>query len=90
LAYVLLIAACTQQRIESRSTYSPPLSESAININTATKEELAKIPYIGDKSATKIVEHREKHGPFRKPEHLMLVEGISDKKFRLIRNLIRT
>ena len=85
-----LITACVRQQVESPSTDSPPLAENALNINTATKEQLAKIPYIGEKSAAKIVEHREKYGPFRKPEHMMLVDGISDKKFRLLRTLIKT
>lgn len=86
----MLVAGCVRQQVESHSTQPPPVAENAININTATTEELAKIPYIGEKSAAKIVEHREKYGQFRRSEHLMLVEGISDKKFRMIRSLVRT
>ena len=37
----------------------------------------------------KIVEHREKHGLFKRPEHLMRIQGISDVRFRRIRHLIR-
>lgn len=65
-------------------------SEKLININQANKEQLATIPNIGEKTAENIIEHREKYGKFRKPEHLLLVRGISDKKFREIKNLIRT
>ena len=68
----------------------PAVSENAININTATAEELAKLPQIGERFAKKIVEYRETYGPFRRPEHLMLVEGINDKKFRLIKDLVKT
>lgn len=39
--------------------------------------------------AQKIIEHREKQGPFRRPEELMLIRGISDIRFRRIRHLIR-
>lgn len=67
----------------------PGVSENAININTASAEDLARLPQIGDHFARKIVEYREAHGPFRRPEHLMLIEGISDKKFRLIRDLVK-
>jgi competence ComEA-like helix-hairpin-helix protein len=66
------------------------VTESAININTATSSELEKIPNIGPKTAVAIIEHREKFGPFRKPEHLMLVPRISDKRFREIRGFIKT
>lgn len=69
---------------------TPTVANDAININTATAEELARLPQIGEHFARKIVEYRAAHGPFRRPEHLMLVEGISDKKFRLIRDLIKT
>jgi competence ComEA-like helix-hairpin-helix protein len=65
------------------------LSESAININIASAAELEKLPHIGTKTALGIVEHREKYGRFRKPEHLMLVRGISDQRFREIRNFIK-
>jgi competence ComEA-like helix-hairpin-helix protein len=66
------------------------VSESAININTASAAELEKLPHVGAKTAQEIVSHREKFGRFRKPEHLMLVNGISDQRFREIRNLIKT
>lgn len=66
------------------------LSENALNINLASKEQLTKLPNIGEKTAENIIEHREKYGRFRKPEHLLLVRGISDKKFRQIQNLIKT
>lgn len=62
----------------------------ALNINTASAEEIEKLPNIGAKMAQRIVEHREKYGNFRKPEHLILVQGISDKRFRQLQNLIKT
>ena len=61
----------------------------AVNINTALSEELQKIPHVGESLAAKIVRHREINGPFRRVEHLMLIQGISDKRFRKIRPLVR-
>jgi len=65
------------------------ISESAINLNIASAEELEKLQHIGSKTAQNIIEHREKFGRFRRPEHLLLVRGISDNKFRDIRNSIK-
>ena len=65
------------------------VSENAININTASAEELEKIPHVGEKLAEKIIEHRERFGKFRKAEFLLLVDGISDKRFREIRSLVK-
>lgn len=65
------------------------VSESAININTASVVELEKLPQVGIKLAQKIVEHREKFGKFRKAEYLLLVDGISDRRFREIRSSVK-
>lgn len=64
--------------------------ENAVNINSASVEELEKLPNIGPGLARKIVGHREKYGKFRKPAHLILVPGISDGRFREVQNLIKT
>lgn len=89
---VLLTANCTQkqsQQVLSTKTEFK-VSEKAVNINTASLEELQNIPNIGQKTALKIIEHREKFGKFRKPEHLLLIDRISDSRFREMRSLIKT
>ena len=50
-----------------------------ININTATVEELVQLKWIGPKYAQRIIEYREKNGPFEKPEDIMLVSGIGPR-----------
>ena len=59
-----------------------------ININTASRKDLEKLPAIGKGLAEHIVAHREKYGRFRRPEHLIVVRGISDRRFRELRDLI--
>jgi len=61
---------------------------SLISINTATPQELEKLPGVGKVIAERIVAHRQQYGPFRRAEHLMMVRGISDRKFREMRPLI--
>lgn len=87
----LIICCENKQSKQVLSTENQVLvSANAININNASVEELEKLPNIGAKTAQSIIEHREKFGKFRKPEHLMLVSRISDKRFREIRHLIKT
>ena len=64
-------------------------AKNAVNINTANISELEKIPFIGKKNARKIVLHRETFGKFRRVEHLMLVRGISEERFRKMRGMIK-
>jgi competence protein ComEA len=65
-------------------------SADAIDINTADELQLERLPDIGPRIAQRIIEHRVANGRFRRPEHLMLVDGISETRFRSIRHLIRT
>jgi competence protein ComEA len=46
-----------------------------VNINTASVKELMTLDGVGRKVAEKIVEYREAHGPFKRPEDLRKVEG---------------
>jgi len=59
-----------------------------LNINTASASELEKLPGIGKVIAERIVTYRAEYGPFRRAEHLMMVRGISDRKFRAILPMI--
>ena len=59
-----------------------------ININTAPIRELERLPGIGKGLAERIVDHRERFGPFRRTEHLIIVRGISDHRFRNLQDMI--
>jgi competence protein ComEA len=52
-----------------------------VNLNTATSAELQALPGIGPATATRILEYRQKHGPFKKIEEVMNVQGVGEKIF---------
>ncbi|MCU0255376.1 MAG: helix-hairpin-helix domain-containing protein, partial [Vicinamibacterales bacterium] len=64
---------------------APPASTAVatvtVNINTATAAQFEELPGIGATTAERIVEFRQKNGPFRKIEELMNVKGIGEKSF---------
>ena len=70
---------------QSVQTTRPTTDTPPVNINDATREELERLPGIGPALATRIVEHRERYGRFRRAEHLLLVRGISERRFRQLR-----
>jgi competence ComEA-like helix-hairpin-helix protein len=67
-----------------------PKDKNALNINTAGAAELEQLPGIGRALSERIISHRETYGPFRRPEHLLIVRGMSEGKYRAIEHLIRT
>ena len=81
-------AACVKlpRRAQAAAQVPALVSASArVSLNRASREELEKLPGIGPALAARIVEQRERFGPFRRAEHLMLVRGISERRFRQLR-----
>ena len=59
-----------------------------VNINTATKQQLKTLYGIGDVTADRIIEYREKNGGFKSTEEIKKVNGIGEAKYARIRNQI--
>jgi competence protein ComEA len=51
-------------------------SNERVNVNRASREDLARVYRIGDDLAARIVQYREQHGPFKRVEDLEQVAGI--------------
>jgi competence protein ComEA len=63
--------------------------EGVINLNTATLDELTRLPSVGPSRAQAILELRSKIGGFKKLDDLMRVKGIGRKTFRKLEPLLR-
>ncbi len=72
------------------NTTTPKLDDkvSSVNINTATIEELDTLPGVGEATANKIVNYRDENGKFNSIEEIKNVNGIGDKKYEEIKELI--
>lgn len=64
-------------------------TDTHVNINTASLEELMTLKGIGQTRAEQILEYREKHGSFASPEAIMNVEGIKQGTYDKIKDNIR-
>lgn len=53
--------------------------ERKVDINMASADELELLPTVGPSLARRIVEAREKHGPFTAPNELLRVRGVGQK-----------
>lgn len=63
-------------------------SNSLVNINTASLEELKTLSGIGQSRAESIISYRENNGPFAKIEDIMKISGIKEAAFEKIKNHI--
>src|SRR6185295_3973047 len=61
------------------------LALAAININTATLQELEALNGIGSVKAQAIIDHRKANGPFKSIDQLKDVKGIGDATFDKIK-----
>ena len=59
-----------------------------LNLNTATLMELETLPGVGPVLARRIVDFREKKGGFRRVEELLVIPGISARKWKLIKDKV--
>lgn len=57
---------------------------SPIDVNAANASDLERLPKVGPALARRIVEWRERHGPFSGPDDLRHVRGIGAATLRLI------
>ncbi len=60
-----------------------------VDLNTATTEDLDRLPGIGPATARAIVDHRERNGPFRSVSALLEVRGIGPAKLEALRPRVR-
>ncbi|CAL9450161.1 hypothetical protein SUDANB2_02411 [Streptomyces sp. enrichment culture] len=60
-----------------------------VSLNTATLDQLDTLPGVGPVLAQHIVDYRTQHGGFRSVDELREVNGIGDRRFADLRNLVR-
>ncbi len=60
-----------------------------VTLNTATLDDLERLPGIGPKRAAAILELRQKLGRFRQVEDLMRVKGVGRATLKKLRPIVR-
>ena len=59
-----------------------------LDLNTATVEELERLPEVGPSLAQRIVEYRAAHGPFHLAQEIVQVPGIGPKTYEALQEYI--
>jgi competence protein ComEA len=76
---------------EATTTGAPTgvATEVVINLNTANAEQLQQLPRVGPATAAKILDHRQRQGPFTSVDQLLDVPGIGERTLAGLRDLVR-
>jgi competence protein ComEA len=97
----LLVAPSLSAQAKPASTRAPaaaaasPIASAApavsgvLNLNTASVEELTRLPGVGPSRAQAIIELRKRLNGFKTLEDLMKVRGIGRKTFRKLEPMLR-
>ena len=62
-----------------------PLADAALNLNTATKDELVALSGIVPAKAQAILDYRTQHGGFKSVDELKDVKGIGARRFEKLK-----
>lgn len=77
-----------QASVEETGQSTKEVIDGKVNINRADAQTLATIDGIGEKTAQRIIEYRQRNGEFASIENIMDVSGIGEKKFEDIKDSI--
>ncbi|HSF05443.1 MAG TPA: helix-hairpin-helix domain-containing protein [Methylomirabilota bacterium] len=66
----------------------PAADPGPVDLNSATPDDLARLPGVGPSLAARIVERRQSGGTFRSIEDLRRVKGIGSVKLERLRHLV--
>jgi competence ComEA-like helix-hairpin-helix protein len=61
----------------------------SISLNRGSKDDLVKLPGVGDKSAALIISYRKERGGFRSLEEIMAIPGFGQKKFERMKRFLK-
>ncbi|EJU24043.1 type II secretion system protein K-like protein [Peptoanaerobacter stomatis] len=75
-------------QLNTSSNNKSSQNNNLVNINTADKTTLISLPSIGEKTAEKIIQYRETNGNFKSIDDIKNINGIGEKKFEQIKDLI--
>lgn len=84
VAAALLLAAAPAPTLAAPPA-APAPAAAPVDVNAASVDQLVAVPGIGKSLAQRIVDFRQKNGPFKSVDELLKVQGIGEKSLEKLR-----
>lgn len=85
---VTTVEAPAEPSVQEPVTDDEAAGDFPLDLNTATQAQLEQLPGIGPELAKRILAYRQTNGPFVTTEQLMDVEGIGEKRYAAMEQLV--
>jgi len=79
----------SKTKVKSSTKSAASKKVTAVNVNSAGKDELTKIPGVGPATADAIVKYRKANGKFKSANDLMNVKGIGEKTLKKMKPFLK-
>lgn len=79
------LPAAAQEGAPAARSAAKSAPQGVVDVNTASEHELVAVPGIGESLARRIVQFREKNGPYQRIDDLLKVQGIGEKSLQKLR-----
>jgi competence protein ComEA len=89
LAVLIVTLTVPTLAVAAQQANTEEQGKDQIEINSATQEDLQRVPGIGPTLAARIIDFREEHGPFERIEDLLNVQGIGVRTLERMRPYLK-
>lgn len=90
LGRVAILALALAAPLAGPTWAEAPSLQGVLNLNTASQEELALLPGVGESRARAILTLRKQRGGFQKVDELVEVKGIGEAALAKLRPFVKT
>ncbi|MEN3046091.1 MAG: helix-hairpin-helix domain-containing protein [Candidatus Hydrothermales bacterium] len=89
LIFIIIVGDLGEKFLIERKSEPKLIKIEKIDFNLADFEDLMNLPSIGPRLASRIIEFRNQRGEIKKPEELLEIKGLGEKRLEIIKKYFK-